>query len=77
LKNPTTAKIIRYFTDLSDLYELQLINGSTLRTESVEQTALETATLLGNIQGLRQFLSIKDQITEMLQAEQDREETDD
>ena len=59
LRNPTTRKVLQGLRSLRQEYQDQLVRGVTLNLTSVEQTALQTSRLLGQIYGLDLMLEMR------------------
>jgi hypothetical protein len=62
LHNSTTRKVLAIMTELKTAYERQLIQGGTVTIDSVERTALLTATITGKIQGINELLELQPEI---------------
>lgn len=51
LDHPTTRKVLKFLEESKTSLQTQLSTGTTLSLKSCEQTALETANLVGQVMG--------------------------
>lgn len=59
LQNPTTRKVLQGLRSLREEYKEQMAKGLTLNLTSVEQTALWTCKMQGQIYGLDLMLEMR------------------
>ena len=59
LCDPITVKVMTLLRGVRSEHQEVLLNGGTLTVASAEQTALNTALLLGKISGLNMVLEIE------------------
>lgn len=62
--SPSTQKILAFLGQIHEQWSQNILARGTLRLNSVEATALETAHQLGLTEGLSLVLSLKDQFPE-------------
>ncbi len=68
LHHPTTVKVHGFLDRILQQWSKDLVEGATLKLNSVEATAMQTTMLSARISGLRLALSLKDELNQEEEA---------